>query len=141
MLSVLEPRLKRIGSLLIFFTLLDEVKYSFPQLIYFLSKLKWRLIWDELFISWLSESVWKQKYITFVYCENLSQSFMSLHFCKAICETLNSLIQRILVYLRIIHDNINLRLKINILINLHNTISRKFDSVLHLFVHIAFITY
>jgi hypothetical protein len=120
---------------------MHEVKYSFPQLIYFLSKLKWRLIWDELFISWLSESVWKQEYITFVYCENLSQSFMTLHFCKAISETVDSLIQRIFVYLRIIHDNINLRLKINILINLHNTISRKFDSVLHLFIHIAFIAY
>jgi hypothetical protein len=66
---------------------------------------------------------------------------MTFHFRYAISETFDSLIQRVFVYLHIIHDNVNLRLKINILIHLHNTISRKFYSVLHLLVHLTFITY
>jgi hypothetical protein len=64
---------------------------------------------------------------------------MTPHLHDTARETLNCLIKRILVDLHVIHDNINLRLLINLFPDLQNAVSSKLYSVLHVLIHLSFV--
>ena len=65
---------------------------------------------------------------------------MTLHIDDTVGETVNCLMQSSIVDLHIIHDYINLRLLINLLPNLQNAISCKLDCILHVLIHLTFVT-
>ena len=88
----------------------------------------------------MSERVWKQEYVTLIDGEDLSELFMALHLHDTVSETLDCLIQRVLVDLHVVHDYVNLRLLINLFPDLHNAISSKFDGILHVLIHLALVT-
>ena len=66
---------------------------------------------------------------------------MTLHLQYSIRETLDCLIERVFIYLDVVHDNIYLRLHVNFFLHLHNAISRKLYCVFHILVHLTLIAY
>ena len=65
---------------------------------------------------------------------------MLLHLHDTVSETLDCLIQRVLVDLHVVHDYVNLRLLMNLLPDLHNAISSKLYGILHVLIHLALVT-
>ena len=54
-----------------------------------------------------------------------------------VLETLDSLIQGVVVSLYVVHDYVNLRLLINLFPDLPNAISSMLDNILHFCIHLA----
>jgi hypothetical protein len=66
---------------------------------------------------------------------------MTLHLQYSIRETLDCLIQRVFINLDVVHDNIDLRLHINLFLHLHNAISGQLYGVFHILVHLTLVAY
>ena len=71
--------------------------------------------------------------------ENLSQLLMTLHLHDTATETLDCLIQGVLVDLHVVHYNVNLRLLINLFPDLPNAISSVLDNIFHFLIYLALI--
>ena len=65
---------------------------------------------------------------------------MTLHLHDTVRKTLDCLIKGVLVNLHVVHDNVNLRLLINLFPDLHNAISSKLYGVLHVLIHLTLVT-
>jgi hypothetical protein len=65
---------------------------------------------------------------------------MTLHLHDTGRETLDCLIQGVLVNLHVVHDNVNLRLLIYLIPDLHNAIRCKLYGIFHVLIHLALVT-
>jgi hypothetical protein len=141
-LSILEPSLERIGRFVLLTTLLHNSYDFFPDFISILCELRGRPFSEKIHISsfCISERVWQQEYVIFVDSEYLSQFFMALHIDDTVGESVNCLMQSSIFDRYVIHDYVNLRLLINLLPNLQNAISCKLDRILHVLIHLTFVT-
>jgi hypothetical protein len=105
-----------------------------------LCKLIGWLICHEVLVPGGSERVWQQEYVTLIDGEDLPQLFITFHLHNAVREALDCIEKRVLIYLHVIHDYINLRFLINLFPDLHYTVSGKLDSIFHILIHLALIT-
>ena len=108
-------------------------------MINFLCELIGWLVCYELLVTWLSKRIWQQEYVALVDGEDFSQFLIASHLHDTFREVFGCLKQRILINLHVVHDNVYLRLLINFFSDLHNAISCKLDSILHVLIHLALV--